>query len=615
MKQFSIRVVCWFFLCVSLLMALQIHYFRWLTDNANPFVEVALEYGDLRKVAHMSDRDYLELLEEARMAGLTTLVLLDDQALTPNTELLHYVRRNGMHLAVQLSNRKSYGELNPEHDIRNTLLSIGWLPNLRLLFFSGFEVPGWPHQIDNLLHTIELMGIPVGYVEMLGEQKGLERVMALKGYSMVRTHPGYPYESLEDMVRSVRERSVRLLFLKPFRNMGMVDPETQEVYYFATIEELRASARAHAPGGVPLIYPDASADQVLLSWISQTRSRLLEGGFLLGGTSPIPGLALNPLGELYFQVGIILGAVLFLGELGGGRLKRLSTLTALAGGAVALGFFMVNRGTLELSPEFQLLLRDGYAMIGAVVFPTWGLVRAGNRLLLLKRQRVGEDSAHGSAEMELPPWRLGLTVLTESTLITIGGALIVNAMFSNTLYLSGWRFFRGVSLALLAPPVLVLLHGLWILQTSSVMSAGAPQAKILRLILGALGAVAAGFVLLRSGNEVATIPGLERVARLNLEELLGVRPRFKEFLVGHPAAMLLGWARELSWPEVFLGLSFLAAIGQASLFNTFMHIHIPVVLSLRRSLWGLALGEVIGLCMLGLALFLGSRFRRKPVLS
>jgi hypothetical protein len=89
------------------------------------------------------------------------------------------------------------------------------------------------------------------------------------------------------------------------------------------------------------------------------------------------------------------------------------------------------------------------------------------------------------------------------------------------------------------------------------------------------------FVLERSGNLPAIpVARWEELLRERLEDWLIARPRFKEFLVGHPALML--WRREPSL--VHLGLLALGALGQASIINTFVHLHTPLVLSLWRTI-------------------------------
>ena len=76
-----------------------------------------------------------------------------------------------------------------------------------------------------------------------------------------------------------------------------------------------------------------------------------------------------------------------------------------------------------------------------------------------------------------------------------------------------------------------------------------------------------------------------------LNDVMGVRPRSKEFLIGYPLTLVMFYfgATRGKW---FLSIP--AVIGQVSLVNTYAHIHTALIMSLRRSLNGLVLGIVLG---------------------
>ena len=95
-----------------------------------------------------------------------------------------------------------------------------------------------------------------------------------------------------------------------------------------------------------------------------------------------------------------------------------------------------------------------------------------------------------------------------------------------------------------------------------------------------------------------------------LERFLPVRPRTKEFLLGHPAFVLsvtLAWAGDR---VVLLPLAALALIGQISLANTFAHLHTPIAVTLTRVLVGAGLGLAIGLAVAGVFLAIRRGLRR-----
>ena len=182
-------------------------------------------------------------------------------------------------------------------------------------------------------------------------------------------------------------------------------------------------------------------------------------------------------------------------------------------------------------------------------------------------------------------WKLVVIV----SLGSIAAGLAAAAVLSDLSYFLKINEFRGVKLALVAPSALIVLAELWRWRGLGWRHLLTKRGAWLIPVLG-LGALF--FVLERSGN-LPAIPAArwEELLRERLEDWLTARPRFKEFFVGHPALML--WRREPSL--VHLGLLALGALGQASIINTFVHLHTPLALSLWRTINGLALGLLIGL--------------------
>jgi len=115
------------------------------------------------------------------------------------------------------------------------------------------------------------------------------------------------------------------------------------------------------------------------------------------------------------------------------------------------------------------------------------------------------------------------------------------------------------------------------------------------LILGVVAIVALAMALARTGNEPGVgVSGVELKLRSLLDRFLPIRPRTKEFLVGHPAmfiALALAFMGRRKWAAPLLVVG---AIGQVSLLNTFCHIHTPIRLSIIRAVCGLVIGAAIG---------------------
>ena len=592
-------------------------------------VEIAADYNDVVKVANMSGRHSLDLLEEARLLGLTTVVLLDEQALSPDPFLIDYLQETELLTALQLTNKPEYLVTG----IGDVLLQGVSLPNLSFIFFAGYEALGWPSDEQVVASALNYIKLPPAMVEMLGEQKGLDTIMEQVRYRMLRVHPGYPYETLTDMVRSVKERGIRVVFLKPFKNMGLVDPT-----------EAKDPAHA-AEANETLLAQALPADTVFLQWVTQIKQELHVAGFPTGKAVPLEPIQLTGVSIAYFCGSISIAALAvsaaFL-PLVFDTSSRLRWVALFIGGLLsAVICVLMGVGILT-----DLRAREAFALLGAIVFPSlgplWALQRwetahtatkmatadtaidqvesatEDNAVSMDSFEPIVEDTFVLNLEEDTeqyhpdyvrvdasdmpalssePMWRAGLYTLLQSSVITLVGALITNALLTDSIYLSGWQAFRGVKIALIAPLLLVLAHALlWAVRQGHIRKLAAVPLR--RFAFAALGSVVMGIYIWRSGNEVSNISAIEEMLRLNLENVFGARPRFKEFLIGHPATMLLGWLPAWNTPELQLGLLMLTATAQASIFNTFMHMHSPLLLGLQRTLWGLALGEVLGILLL-----------------
>jgi hypothetical protein len=123
--------------------------------------------------------------------------------------------------------------------------------------------------------------------------------------------------------------------------------------------------------------------------------------------------------------------------------------------------------------------------------------------------------------------------------------------------------------------------------------------KLLRTPITLLWVIAAGVIgivgmyyMSRTGNSGSVTP-IEKVFRTFLENTVGVRPRNKEFMLGHPLLILGAFLAFKYRNAAFIMI--VAVIAQLSMVDTFAHIHSPVLISLVRGLLGLGLGLIIGI--------------------
>ena len=129
------------------------------------------------------------------------------------------------------------------------------------------------------------------------------------------------------------------------------------------------------------------------------------------------------------------------------------------------------------------------------------------------------------------------------------------------------------------------------------------------LLFGLVTLAVLAIIIARTGNDAGVgISGMELKARAVLDRIMPVRPRTKEFLIGHPAFILgmcwwLRGRRKIAIPAFVIG-----SLGQVSLLNTFCHIHTPHIISAWRGGTGLVVGTLIGLALFAL----GERLMREP---
>lgn len=178
------------------------------------------------------------------------------------------------------------------------------------------------------------------------------------------------------------------------------------------------------------------------------------------------------------------------------------------------------------------------------------------------------------------------------------GAVLMVGLLADVLFMLKLDQFIGVKIAHVIP-IVVVPFILYIWNTEK------PLQTVKQLLdkaldykwaaLAAIVAVAGFIYISRTGNTTAELSAAEAGMRNFLNDVLGVRPRSKEFLIGYPLTLLLFWlgASSRNWI-----LTIPAVIGQVSLVNTYAHIHTALLISLQRSFNGLVLGIVIGLLLI-----------------
>jgi hypothetical protein len=270
---------------------------------------------------------------------------------------------------------------------------------------------------------------------------------------------------------------------------------------------------------------------------------------------------------------------------------------------VGCGFFQDTR-VRNIGAALLLILtvacltklgREGMALLGSMAFPLLGFFTLDQVLSKLGRSEFR---------------RIFVGFWVVSGISVMGGVCVAGMLNSLAFYIHASEF-QAVKLSVFFPIVVVGIHYFikltdWKRAMRSPMTWGSTA---LGLALGLVLAI----MIARTGNDTGVGPsGGELVFRSLLDKFLYVRPRTKEFLVGHPVLILgigmLGRVLSRSNSDVekvendsMPGWTVLAlmvgAIGQTSMVNTLCHIHIPFFLSLARDVEGMILGCIIGLAL------------------
>lgn len=419
------------------------------------------------------------------------------------------------------------------------------------VFFNDSDLPGvglpasrQSEALHNLADQIEALRVSAGMIEFF-PQKGIATLANFMEKNLVRMH-------------SISEKEMAV----------MTQSRALDRYTLAVSErDIRVL--------LVRFFPEMGLTETGL-YLTELRTSLAEEGFELGNPQPFGTMPFSRIYLLVLGLGVAAGGTLLLDILG---FRKLGLVLGALG---FLGFFgLLILGQIEIA-------RKGMALISVIIFPTLSVTAClGNR----------------SAGIRNAIW-----LLFKMTLISLIGALLMVGMLADRSFMYTLDQFMGVKLAHLVPVLLILII-FWFLKSPT----GKPLKKIMKVLdypvtvkyvvlLGFLALVLIIYIM-RTGNESAAVSAWELALRARLGDLLAVRPRTKEFLIGHPLMLLLLY---LGYQDKYLPILAVAIIGQVSLVNTFAHIHTPLVVSLMRTFNGIWLGIFLGLALIG-AIKIGKR--------
>lgn len=449
-------------------------------------------------------------------------------------------------------------------------------PRVGPLIFSGSAVLGNRPLIKATADALAKYGLSYGSVEF-SKTLGDDDLSRLAAANTVRVHSigldemGTMDEptAVERFVRGARERNIRVCYVRLFtnglpKNADVIGGNTE--FIGEIVDQLKVAKRTVGAPAHP--------------WLQD----------------PKPGRALR----LAMGVGVMAGVLLLV-----------QVFTGLDGLAFWIGLAVALVMGLGLGwPEQTMKAREILALLAACTFSTLGFC--------YKPVRLAEERTSSPV--------LGRAVgeYLRLTLASFAGALFVVGLLSGRLFLLKVEQFLGVKAVLVVPVVLVAAF--YILGLAEVGPEASWTARIeiarqrIKGIMGQplnVGQIVGGVVALaalvlfvaRSGNDPGVgVSTTELKVRALLDKYLLVRPRTKEFLLGHPA-LIFGLAAAYSgrFRRAVLPLLILGAIGQASIVDTFCHLHTPLYLSLLRAVIGLVLGGIIGAALFAVAMRIEKR--------
>ncbi|KAB2336747.1 polysaccharide biosynthesis protein [Cytobacillus depressus] len=175
-----------------------------------------------------------------------------------------------------------------------------------------------------------------------------------------------------------------------------------------------------------------------------------------------------------------------------------------------------------------------------------------------------------------------------AALISAMGIAIVVALLNGNEYLVKVEAFRGVKLIYVFPILFMFLYAI----RTQIKGLLTTRVEYWHLAFIAVIGVIGLYYISRTGN-AGSVSDIELVLRQKLEEAMYVRPRTKEFLIGLPffvlALYVIPYYKKLGFYLLIPGV-----IGYLSIVNTFTHLHIPLYVSILRTVYSLILGLIIG---------------------
>ncbi len=458
----------------------------------------------------------------------------DKVSLGWNRELISELRERGFRVILRPRNLHGL----PPQVIEELFNDEVWDQAVGVIF-SGDEVLGNGNRasLETVARILRERDLFWGYVEFVG-QKGEVTLASLVPEQTVRTHSVPPDElknytpttARDRLLRAVRERSIRMLYVRMFT----------------------------APSHIILEHNTA--------YLSSLSDELERGGFIKGNVEPLSPFSPPQWAHLLFILSASLVGSLVWGAFLPGKWGIFVLLTAFLGTMTFLGD---HTSGMKYT-----------ALVAGLAYPTL------STFLLIDAFR--EKRLDGKA-------------IATAFLVIFAGAFLVALSLFDQLFVLRIEQYWGVKISFILPLIFIALY----VFRSGVLGVSLGQAvlgTLKRYELVILAVLGMGFILYitRTGNFPLLPAGaIESRMRSLLEQIMFMRPRTKEFLIGYPALWVLLAYRNKPMRAVYQVVLWLAlGVGFVTFFNSFCHIHTDFVFVLLRFLNALLLSIPVGLIYL-----------------
>lgn len=465
-------------------------------------------------------------------------------------ELMEAAIHEGFNILVQIRN---WPQSSPDgiRGIFENLLP--YKDNITTVLFNDYLIPGFPEYLHVVSEGIDQLDANFAFIEsFIFNQQGARQLGLANPTNVVRLHSiganemvnMSPQRALDRLTLAVNERNVRVLLVRMFFPMDTSD-------WIDTNTKFLAGGNDFI-GLIPALENE---------------------GFTIGSAKPFPLHVTSDAGKklitFVIGLGVISGGILLFRRI---DLEKMGYILGILG---FMGWILVNFTGIMMATAVKAM-----ALASVIIFPTLAVV-------VVLKEEPGETVIRS------------ILKLIKMSLISLIGALLMVGLFAHVNFMLNLDQFAGVKIAHLIPILLLaFIYYLW-----NERANWQDRIKsLLNMVITNKYLLVVGFFLFaaliyitRTGNEGAVISSLELKMRALLDTVLYVRPRTKEFLIGHPFMLLLLY---LGYSHRYLPLLLLGVIGQISLVNTFAHIHTPLVISLIRTVNGLWLGIVVGVVLI-----------------